>query len=149
MVATQTYSREAVRQILSEIKDPEIPGVSIEEIGMLRDIIVIKDACEVIITPTYTGCPAMGIIKEDILATLRLHGVPNPKVRMVYSPAWTTDWMSAATKEKLRQYGIAAPAHSTCSNWSTGTNVPVCCPRCNSANTKVISQFGSTACKAL
>lgn len=149
MVAKHTYSKEAIRHILSEIKDPEIPVVSIEEIGMLRDVIVGEDGCEVIITPTYTGCPAMGIIEQDILATLHKHGVPNAKVRTVYSPAWTTDWMTAATKEKLRQFGIAAPVHSTCTNWSARSDVPVCCPRCNSAHTKLISQFGSTACKAL
>ncbi|MFA7272492.1 MAG: 1,2-phenylacetyl-CoA epoxidase subunit PaaD [Crocinitomicaceae bacterium] len=141
-------SKEAIFQLLSQIVDPEIPVVTIEEMGMLRDVVITENACEVIITPTYTACPAMGIIEDDIQSVLRENGVENVTVTLVYSPAWTTDLMTEATKEKLKNYGIAAPMHSACSTWMTAAE-HVTCPRCNSQHTQLISKFGSTACKAL
>lgn len=141
--------REEILALLSEITDPEIPVVTIEEMGMLRDVLIFEKGCEVLLTPTYTACPAMGIIEEDILHTLREAGIENAKVTMVFAPAWTTDWMSETTKEKLIQFGIAAPAHSSCVNWLSPKNVEVSCPKCHSKKTKLVSQFGSTACKAL
>ncbi len=149
MVTTTAHTKERIFELLSTIVDPEIPVVTIAEMGMLRDVIVSYHACEVILTPTYTGCPAMGIIEEDILSVLKENGIENPSVKLVYSPAWTTDWMTDTTKEKLRKFGIAAPTHSYCSNWLKPTDVSVNCPRCNSNHTHIISQFGSTACKAL
>lgn len=145
----ESYQREEILALLSEIKDPEIPVVTIEEMGMLRDVILSDKACEILLTPTYTACPAMGIIEQDILSTLKEAGIKNAKVTMVFAPAWTTDWMSESTKEKLIQFGIAAPVHSSCSNWLSPKNVEVKCPKCHSIDTKLISQFGSTACKAL
>jgi ring-1,2-phenylacetyl-CoA epoxidase subunit PaaD len=148
MVKT-TWDKADILSLLSEIKDPEIPVVSIEEMGMLRDVIISGNACEVLLTPTYTGCPAMGIIEQDILSTLHRAGIAHPKVTMVLAPAWTTDWMSEGTKEKLIQFGIAAPVHSSCINWLSPKNVSVSCPKCGTTNTNIVSQFGSTACKAL
>lgn len=145
----ESYQREEILVLLSEIKDPEIPVVTIEEMGMLRDVILSDKGCEILLTPTYTGCPAMGIIEQDILSTLKEAGIKNAKVTMVFAPAWTTDWMSDTTKEKLIQFGIAAPVHSSCTNWLSPKNVEVKCPKCESTDTKLISQFGSTACKAL
>lgn len=148
---TVPYTKEDILFILAGIVDPEIPVVTIQEMGMLRDVILSDEYCEVIITPTYTGCPAMGIIEHDIIELLHQNGLANVKVTTSYSPAWTTDWMSEGTKEKLRKFGIAAPVHSSCVNWLKPLNdsQEVHCPKCNSTHTKLISQFGSTACKAL
>ncbi|MFA6150966.1 MAG: 1,2-phenylacetyl-CoA epoxidase subunit PaaD [Chitinophagaceae bacterium] len=145
----ESYQREEILALLSEIKDPEIPVVTIEEMGMLRDVILSDKGCEILLTPTYTACSAMEIIEQDILSTLKEARIENAKVTMVFAPAWTTDWMSETTKEKLIQFGIAAPVHSSCSNWLSPKNVEVKCPKCESTDTKLISQFGSTACKAL
>ena len=111
-----TYTKEEIFSLLSAIVDPEIPVLTIEEIGMLRDVIIMNDGCEVILTPTYTGCPAMGIIEADIKALLHEKGLKNVQVKMVFSPAWTTDWMNDTAKEKMKQYGIAPPNHSSCNN---------------------------------
>jgi ring-1,2-phenylacetyl-CoA epoxidase subunit PaaD len=149
-MVTLKYSKEDIFNMLSFIPDPEIPVVSIKEIGMLRDVILTENGYEIILTPTYTGCPAMGIIEEDILKVLNGNGVSPVKVKLVYSPAWTTDWMSKEAKEKMRMYGIAPPIKSACNKWvEFGKSEMIKCPYCNSLNTSVISQFGSTACKAL
>ncbi|MCB0696016.1 MAG: phenylacetate-CoA oxygenase subunit PaaJ, partial [Chitinophagaceae bacterium] len=109
----EELTKHAVMELLSEIADPEIPVVSIAEIGMLRDVHITDEGCEVIITPTYTGCPAMGIIEADIKALLDSKGI-NSKVKLVYNPAWNTDWITDEAKEKMRRYGIAPPEHSSC-----------------------------------
>jgi len=142
-------SKEAILLILVDIVDPEIPVVSIQEMGMLRDVKLDASGCEVLITPTYNGCPAMAIIEQDIIDRLHQHGIEKVKVTTVYAPAWTTDWMQEETKEKLKKFGIAAPVHSTCVNWLKPGSVTVECPRCHSMHTQIVSQFGSTACKAL
>lgn len=141
--------KQYILHLLTAVCDPEIPVVTIEEMGILRDVNVNNEFCEVIITPTYFGCPAMGMIEADIIEVLKKNNIINPTVKLVYSPAWTTDFMSETTKEKLRKFGIAAPLHSSCMNWSRPSDINVECPNCNSKNTKLISQFGSTACKAL
>lgn len=141
-------SKDDIYQMLSVIPDPEIPVVSIQEMGMLRDININENGVEVIITPTYSGCPAMGIIEQDIKMTLHKNGVKNVLVRLVYQPAWTTDWMSESTKQKLRDYGIAAPLHSSCNRDSFAQNI-IECPHCHSDDTVPVSRFGATACKAL
>lgn len=133
--------------LLSQIADPEIPVVSIQEIGMLRDVVFTDKGCEVIITPTYTGCPAMGIIEADIKALLNEQGI-DATVKLVYAPAWTTDWITEEAKEKMRKYGIAPPEHSSCGNVLKAEE-HIACPLCNSENTEVVSRFGATACKAL
>lgn len=149
MVAKTAFNKQDIYNLLSQICDPEIPVVSIEEMGILRNVIISDEECIVEITPTYTGCPAMSLIQSEILATLHQHNVPNPKVITSYTPAWTTDWMSHSTKEKLKKYGIAAPIHSSCMDWDNPRKVTVECPRCQSNKTKLVSHFGSTACKAL
>ncbi len=132
------YSKKEILDLLSEIPDPEIPVITISELGILRDVIVNENEVEVIITQTYSGCPAMKQIENDIVAKLKENGIENVKMKMVYHPAWTTDWMSDEAKEKLRKFGIAPP-----------TQRKVKCPHCSSENVELISQFGSTACKAL
>ncbi|MEO6489296.1 MAG: 1,2-phenylacetyl-CoA epoxidase subunit PaaD [Ferruginibacter sp.] len=130
--------------ILNEVCDPEVPVLTILDLGIVRDVKYNGDEVEVIITPTYSGCPAMDMISMDIRSRLAEHGYKKTKITSVLSPAWTTDWMSADGKKKLIEYGIAAPRFS--GNISTDN---IECPQCKSTNTKLLSQFGSTACKAL
>lgn len=140
-------NKEEIITQIESIPDPEIPVISIKELGILRDIEFKDSSCLVTITPTYNGCPAMGMIEDQIKEILNNAGVKNVKVALSYSPAWTTDWMSNEAKEKLRVYGIAPPTHSSC--LKNFENVDVACPRCGSHKTTLISRFGSTACKAL
>ncbi|OSZ79540.1 phenylacetate-CoA oxygenase subunit PaaJ [Chitinophagaceae bacterium IBVUCB1] len=147
MVAT-TYSKEEILQLLSAIADPEIPVVSISEIGMLRDVMITDAGCEVILTPTYTGCPAMGIIEADIKALLHENGIEPVTVTMVYTPAWTTDWINDAARAKMNAYGIAPPKRSSCGSVADAEK-HINCPICNAADTTLVSRYGSTACKAL
>ena len=142
------HTKEEIFSILSAIPDPEIPVVNIYEIGMLRDVQVSDKGYKIILTPTYTGCPAMGIIEQDIKMTLRANGVFPVTVKLVYDPTWTTDWMSDGAKEKMKAYGIAPPLHSSC-NQDTFKNNIIECPRCHSIDTVMLSRFGSTACKSL
>lgn len=136
-----------IESLISSIPDPEIPVISIMELGILRSVEMKGDVCVVTITPTYTGCPAMGMIESQIKEILNANGIDKLKVELTYTPAWTTDWMSNEAKEKLRKYGIAPPSHSSC--FTNFANVKVACPRCNSHHTVLISRFGSTACKSL
>ncbi len=144
-------TKEHILSLLSEIPDPEIPVISIIELGVIRDIHVLsEDSIELKITPTYSGCPAMKQIEDDVRKKLSENEFTSIHINTVFSPPWTTDWITPEAKEKLRKYGIAPPEHSTeDKNWLTGKHSVVACPRCKSKNTKLISQFGSTACKAL
>lgn len=142
------HTKEEIFNILSVIPDPEIPVITIEEMGMLRDVRLTDKGYEVILTPTYTGCPAMGIIEQDIKMTLNKNGVSQVIVKLVYEPAWTTDWMSDKAKDKLRLYGIAPPMHSSCSQDVFSHNI-IKCPNCGSTDTVMLSRFGATACKSL
>jgi ring-1,2-phenylacetyl-CoA epoxidase subunit PaaD len=146
-----TEAENRVKKILSEIPDPEIPVITIEELGVIRSVNVISPTrVEVNITPTYSGCPAMKQMEDDIVSKLKENGFETVKVNTVFSPPWTTDWISDFAKEKLRKYGIAPPENTTQDkSWLMGVEKSVTCPRCRSKNTKLISQFGSTACKAL
>lgn len=145
-----THTNEQIFKILSEIPDPEIPVININELGILREVKLEDDTCVVVITPTYTGCPAMKMIEDDIKIKLKEIGVDHVKVELVYSPAWTTDWISDEAKEKLRVYGIAPPDHSSFDKKVLlGKSRDLKCPLCGSKHTEMISQFGSTACKAL
>ncbi len=147
---------EMVWDLLSKIPDPEIPVITISDLGVLRDVRLENEKIVVTITPTYSGCPAMKAIESDILSTLKENGI-DALVKTIYSPAWTTDWMSEEAKEKLRVYGISPPHQKEAVSSSSKHNclVPLAtgdsirCPRCNSSNSELISQFGSTACKAL
>jgi ring-1,2-phenylacetyl-CoA epoxidase subunit PaaD len=143
-------SKEQILALLSEIPDPEIPVINIQELGILRDVVLNDNDVEIIITPTYSGCPAMKQIEQDIVSKLKSAGILNPKIKMVYHPAWTTDWITEEAKEKLRVYGIAPPEKTTVDKGALmGKGKVLECPRCSSKNTVMISQFGSTACKAL
>lgn len=137
--------------LLSEIPDPEIPVISIIELGVIRKIEIIDNvSISMKITPTYSGCPAMKQIEDDVRKKLSENGFTNITINTIFSPPWTTDWITPEAKEKLRIYGIAPPEHSTeDKSWLTGKTKIIACPRCKSQNTKLISQFGSTACKAL
>jgi ring-1,2-phenylacetyl-CoA epoxidase subunit PaaD len=141
-------------ELLASIPDPEIPVVSIRELGILREVNEHDGELEVVITPTYSGCPAMGQIEDDVRAALAAHGIPARVVTRL-APAWTTDWMTSDAKEKLRAFGISPP-HSAARDSvvrlarrppTSAVDVP--CPRCGSGNTTEISHFSSTACKAL
>jgi ring-1,2-phenylacetyl-CoA epoxidase subunit PaaD len=140
-------NKDQIVAILSEVKDPEIPVLTISDLGILRSVECTNDFIQIQITPTYSGCPAMETIREDMRAVLAKHGLQNIEIKQVLSPAWTTDWMSESGKQKLRDYGIAAPASHAC--LSAGDDQPTNCPHCHSGNIEMISRFGSTACKAL
>ncbi|MDW5445072.1 1,2-phenylacetyl-CoA epoxidase subunit PaaD [Polaromonas sp. SM01] len=142
--------------VLEAVPDPEIPVVSIRELGILRDVREGLHGFEIVITPTYSGCPAMGQITDDIQAALAQHHILNPRVTTQLAPAWTTDWISPAAKDKLRDYGIAPPHVAAAPGTQTIRFAPprearlaVSCPQCGSANTTETSHFGATACKAL
>lgn len=132
----------------ASVVDPEIPVLTIADLGVLRDVTVGEDGVEVAITPTYSGCPAMNMIELEIELALEREGFVRPKVRTVLSPAWTTDWMSAEGRRKLKEYGIAPPPASSSRRALFGEQ-RVSCPQCGSENTELIAEFGSTSCKAL
>ncbi|MCP5231869.1 MAG: phenylacetate-CoA oxygenase subunit PaaJ [Zoogloeaceae bacterium] len=145
---------ERAWRALEPLTDPEIPVITLRELGILRDVRETDDGLMVVITPTYSGCPAMSQIEDDVRAALEQAGIPAQVVTRL-APAWTTDWMSDEAKEKLRAYGIAPP-HQTRPDVSVvkfmrrpPAGEPVACPQCGSTHTVVSSQFGSTACKAL
>jgi len=141
---TTAIDKQVLFNYLDEIKDPEIPVLSIVDLGIVRDIKLSDDELEIIITPTYTGCPAMDIISANIRTLLSTLGFKKVKIRQELSPPWSTDWISEEGKRKLEQYGIAPPDKKFA--------IPkdgVVCPQCHSANTRLVSEFGSTACKAL
>ena len=147
-----TISKEEIWQILSQVKDPEVPVLDIAELGVLRDVSFENGKFLIIITPTYSGCPAMNAIEQEIKNTLEEKGIQNFYVKTIYSPAWTTDWMSDEAKQKLKNYGIAPPTQSSEQHLISileKKTKPVQCPYCNSSDTKLTSAFGSTACKAL
>jgi ring-1,2-phenylacetyl-CoA epoxidase subunit PaaD len=157
MTTTLTRAEQAW-QLLEGLSDPEIPVITLRELGILREVREGDQGLEVVITPTYSGCPAMGQIEDDVRATLASAGL-QARVVTQLSPAWTTDWMAEAAKDKLRAYGIAPP-HACASEKPGSASVvqfaarsgqaeTVHCPQCGSANTTETSHFGSTACKAL
>ena len=143
-----------VREVLAEVTDPEIPVITIEDLGILRDVAVDGGHVTVTITPTYSGCPAMDEIRADIRTALAEHGWTDVDVRMVLAPAWTTVWMSQAGREKLRAFGIAPPAARAAGPVpvTLGTvqlRPRVTCPQCGSGDTEELTRFASTSCKAL
>jgi ring-1,2-phenylacetyl-CoA epoxidase subunit PaaD len=140
-------NKEQILDIISEVKDPEIPVLSISDLGILRTVEISDEKIYILITPTYSGCPAMETIEQDIRAALEKHGFERVEIKQVLSPAWTSDWMSETGKQKLRNYGIAAPSGRAC--LANGDDQPESCPLCHSKNIEMISRFGSTACKAL
>ncbi|MEJ2297732.1 MAG: phenylacetate-CoA oxygenase subunit PaaJ [Woeseiaceae bacterium] len=133
-----SLDRAQILDWLSEVADPEIPVLSITDLGIVRDV-ECGDGVTVSLTPTYSGCPATEVIEASVVAALEERGVENVSVKRVLSPPWTTDWISKEGREKLRVYGIAPPQRR---------DRPIACPRCESASTERVSEFGSTACKA-
>lgn len=152
----QDLSESHIWDLMKDIYDPEIPVISIVDLGIVRAIEVIQSTntgpqVTVTITPTYSGCPAMDVISMNIRMKLLEHGYKNSQIKTILSPAWTTDWMSAEGKDKLAAFGIAPPnpTQSVCTTELFQEQESVQCPHCKSYHTKMISRFGSTACKAL
>jgi ring-1,2-phenylacetyl-CoA epoxidase subunit PaaD len=145
------FSRQELFEVLRHVMDPEVPVLSVVELGIVREIDVTENGATVTVTPTYSGCPAMQVIERDIEQALHSHGVEHVEIRTTYSPAWTTDWIAADAREKLRAYGIAPPgAADHDAPIAIGRRRPsVRCPYCASPNTHLQSEFGSTACKAI
>ena len=143
-------SLKQINKVIANIPDPEIPVITIKELGVLRKIEQEQEKIIITITPTYSGCPAMGRFQKDIKEELEALNVKDFEIKLQYDPAWTTDWITEEAKIKLKKYGIAPPAHSTKDkNLLFGKKQVVQCPRCNTKHTKLISQFSSTACKAM
>jgi ring-1,2-phenylacetyl-CoA epoxidase subunit PaaD len=156
MVTATPIRTQAIWDLLNEVYDPEVPVLSITDLGIVRKVELETNAAGdeqvvVTITPTYTGCPAMDVISMNIRFKLIENGYKNIQVKSVLSPAWTTDWMTEAGKQKLKAYGIAPPnpGQQVCNTELFQEDEAVQCPRCNSYHTIMISRFGSTACKAL
>lgn len=136
---------ERLFELLGKVVDPEIPVLTLQDLGVLRDVSIADGKVKISITPTYAGCPAMETMRSDIEKILAAAGYEQVTVEQVLSPAWSTDWMTPSGREKLREYGIAPPVNTDCGRPASQIN----CPQCNSSGVKLISEFGSTACKAL
>ena len=149
MTEVTTHIDQKLFEILETVSDPEIPVLSIMEMGVVRSAEIINEMVAIEITPTYSGCPAMDVIAEDIILAFKQKGY-KAKVELVLSPAWTTDWITPKGRAALEKYGIASPLSADADKEALlGNKKIVKCPQCGSLNTKLISQFGSTACKAL
>jgi ring-1,2-phenylacetyl-CoA epoxidase subunit PaaD len=154
VVNTTTLTRvERAWEVLDSVPDPEVPALSVRDLGIVRDVVDHADELEVVLTPTYSGCPATEVIEQSVLDALRAEGLGPARATLQRAPAWTTDWISADGRRKLREYGIAPPGHLAADG-----AVPIrihrkqpaiACPRCGSSHTERTSAFGSTACKAL
>lgn len=143
---------EKILSLLNSVPDPEVPVLTVTDLGIIRGINIIspEKSVEIIITPTYSGCPAMDMIATNIKVALLKHGYKDVIITRVLSPAWTTDWMSESGRDKLKAYGIAPPGRMRAnSDVLFAEPVKVQCPQCHSLNTQMVSEFGSTACKAL
>jgi ring-1,2-phenylacetyl-CoA epoxidase subunit PaaD len=158
MLLSTMYTTAEVWRLLRQIPDPEIPVISIIDLGIVRNVNVInesagKAACLITITPTYSGCPAVDVIAGSIRSLLTQHGWASVELQTQLTPAWTTDWLNDEAKRKLRGYGIAPPGKNRVNSDALSRvpqNMPtVACPHCDSLRTRVVSQFGSTPCKAL
>jgi ring-1,2-phenylacetyl-CoA epoxidase subunit PaaD len=150
--------RNRIWKILETVADPEVPVLSVTDLGVVRDIVIFPSqehgdevSIEILVTPTYSGCPAMDVMKMNIRMALIQEGFTHIVIRQVLSPVWTTDWMSEQGKEKLKAYGIAPPQFKqlVCTPDAFQPEEAIPCPLCNSYHTRLVSQFGSTACKAL
>jgi len=151
MVTDSNISIVKAWQILETVCDPEVPVLSILDLGIVREVKINNEETEIVITPTYTGCPAMDMIAMNIRLALLEKGFHHIKITTILSPAWTTDWMTEAGKQKLKTYGIAPPnpRQQVCDDKLFAEAEAVQCPHCNSFHTNRISEFGSTACKSL
>jgi ring-1,2-phenylacetyl-CoA epoxidase subunit PaaD len=157
VITENVTARQQAWAIAATVCDPEIPVLTIEDLGILRDVQIVDDgglvpAVRVTITPTYSGCPAMDAIRDDLKTAFAKEGYPSVHVDLVLAPAWTTDWMTDAGKAKLQEYGIAPPSGMSNAARHAGPirlSMAVKCPQCSSLNTKELTRFGSTSCKAL
>jgi ring-1,2-phenylacetyl-CoA epoxidase subunit PaaD len=141
---------DRARAAIGAVTDPEIPVLTLDDLGVVRAVTREPDGTiAVTITPTYSGCPAMQVMALDLQTALAAAGFENARIITTLSPAWTTDWMSPAGREKLRAYGIAPPAAKATRRALFGEEASLACPRCGATQTRKISEFGSTACKAL
>ena len=147
-VAGRTRDEQAVWDIAATVVDPEVPVLTIEDLGVLRAASIDGSQVTVDITPTYSGCPAIDAMRDDIVSALSAAGYAEVRVRQVLAPAWTTDWMSSAGRAKLEEFGIAPPAPHN-SDGSVNLGLGIRCPHCGSLHTRQLSRFGSTSCKAL
>lgn len=149
--AAASLSHAELWSILNEVMDPEVPVISIVELGIVRDVQAADDTVTVTITPTYSGCPAMNAIEQEVVRALKAHGVGEVEIRTVFSPAWTTDWIGAEAREKLRAYGIAPPSPvDHAAPIAIGRRrAAIRCPYCGSMETTLQSEFGPTACKSI
>lgn len=138
-----------VWRILADVPDPEIPVLNVVELGIIRHVHVAEGRVTVGVSPTYTGCPATEVIVRSIETRLQAEGYENPKVEPVLSPPWTSDWLTDSARSKLKEYGIAPPAHSVSNPKHLFREPKVTCPRCASSQTSKVSEFASTPCKAL
>lgn len=151
MKPATAITRDQAIAVLREVMDPEVPVISVMDLGIVREVDVDGDQVTVTVTPTYSGCPAMRVIEQDIETALRAHGAMIVEVRTRFTPAWTTDWIPADARERLRTYGIAPPGPADHdAPVAIGRRRPaVRCPYCGSLDTELRSEFGSTACKAI
>jgi len=140
-------SRGKILDWLDAVPDPEIPVLTITDLGIVRDVTVGEEVT-VDLAPTYSGCPATEVIEQSVIDALQAHGIEEVVIRRVLSPAWTTDWISAEGRNKLKEYGIAPPEHGASKRELLRRGHGIACPRCDSTSTQVVSEFGSTACKA-
>lgn len=134
---TSSFIKNKIWNLLQEVPDPEIPVISVVELGVVRNVEIQEQKVLITITPTYVGCPAVNQFQDDIIEKLAEHGFTEVSIQLTYAPAWTTDWISEEAQQKLLDYGIAPPRKE------------IVCPQCKSTNNELVSQFGSTACKAL
>ena len=146
-MVTVNVSRDQVLEWLSKVPDPEVPVLTITDLGIVRDVVVNEEVI-VALTPTYTGCPATEVIEQSVIDTLHEQGIKDVVIDRVLSPPWTTDWISDEGREKLREYGIAPPAPGASKRAMLQGDRAIACPRCSSVDTSLVSEFGSTACKA-
>jgi ring-1,2-phenylacetyl-CoA epoxidase subunit PaaD len=147
----RTISREQVYEWLRQVTDPEVPVLTILDLGIVRDVVITENPLrvKVVITPTYSGCPAMDVISIGVRMALASRGISNLEIEQQLSPAWTTDWMTEDGKRKLKEYGIAPPNRKTFQSLGLFEEEKIQCPRCGSEETEMVSQFGPTSCKAL
>ena len=141
-------TKEEIYSWLEEVSDPEVPVLSIIDLGVVRNVSFENNTWLITLTPTYSGCPAMQTMEEEILLKLKERGLSTVKILTTLSPAWTTDWLSENGRKKLKAYGIAPPEDEQDKSLLFSSPTIVSCPLCSSKNTRLISQFGSTACKA-
>jgi ring-1,2-phenylacetyl-CoA epoxidase subunit PaaD len=144
----KSITKKEVFDILENVCDPEVPVLSILDLGIVRDVLLHEQEIKIIITPTYSGCPAMNMIAMNIRIEMATHGFENVKIKEVLSPAWTTDWMSEEGKKKLKAYGITPPQYRI-EDLGLRVERDIPCPLCESKNTEMLSEFGSTSCKSL